>query len=217
MTDVEREKRLAAEAAAGLVTDGMRVGLGTGSTVAFLLDALARLAPKAQYVATSPHTRDAALTHGLEVKEFDRVDRLDLAIDGADQVARSGWLIKGGGGAHTREKIVAAAANRFIVIANSSKLVDELHGPVPLELSAFGLESTLRRLTSAVVRQGGLSPDGGVIADYQCGVVDPQVLAAALSATPGVIAHGLFNPELVGAVFIGVGDEILRSTKGAVT
>ncbi len=216
MKDVEHEKRLAAEAAAELVTDGMRVGLGTGSTVAYLLEALARRAPRAEYVATSPRTRDAALAQGLAVKEFDRVDRLDLAIDGADQVAASGWLVKGGGGAHTREKIVAAAADRFIVIADSSKLVDELHGPVPLELSTFGLESMLRRLTSVVVRQGGLSPDGGVIADYQCGVVDPWVLAPALSATPGIIAHGLFDPELVGAVFIGVGDEVLRTMKGAV-
>jgi ribose 5-phosphate isomerase A len=215
--DVEHEKHLAAEAAAELVRDGMRVGLGTGSTVAYLLDALARRAPTALYVATSPRTRDAAAARGLVVEEFDRADRLDLAVDGADQIAPNGWLIKGGGGAHTREKIVAASTDRFVVIADSTKLVDELHGPVPLELMAFGLASTLRRLTSTVVRDGCVSPDGGVLADYQCGVVEPGTLAMMLSATPGVIAHGLFEPGLVSEVIVGSGDDIMRTTKGAVS
>jgi len=213
--DVEDEKRRAAHAAAELVRDGMRVGLGSGSTVAYLLDALAQRSPGAVYVATSPHTFDAAVARGLVVEEFDQADELDLAVDGADQIAASGWLIKGGGGAHTREKIVAASADRFVVIADSSKLVDELHGPVPLELSAFGLASTLRRVAPTTPRVGGPSPDGGVLADYQCELVEPAALARALSATPGVISHGLFGPELVSEVIVGTGDQVVRTVRGA--
>ena len=119
-----REKQVAAEAAAKLVEDGMSVGLGTGSTVAFLLPALAARGLDLRCVATSPHTEEAARDLGMRVESFhgaDALPRLDVAIDGADQVARSGWLIKGGGAAHTREKAVAAAADRFIVIVSSDK------------------------------------------------------------------------------------------------
>ena len=199
---VEGEKRLAAEAAAELVKDGMRVGLGTGTTVAFLLVALARRAPRAVYVASSPRTEVAARTLGLNVQPFDDIERLDLVIDGADQIAPDGWLIKGGGGAHTREKIVAAAAERFVVIADSSKIVDALHAPVPLELSPFGLAATLRQLETCEVRRSPQSPDGGVIADYWGIVAAPAELAEWLSAIPGVIAHGLFTPELVSELFV---------------
>ena len=134
----EAEKRLAAEAAAMLVEDGMSVGLGTGSTVAHLLPALAARGLALRCVATSPATEQAARELGIEVEDFTRLDRLDMAIDGADQIAPSGWLVKGGGGAHAREKIVAAAAERFVVIADSSKPVERIHAPIPLELSRFG-------------------------------------------------------------------------------
>ncbi|MGA2970047.1 MAG: ribose 5-phosphate isomerase A, partial [Acidimicrobiales bacterium] len=134
--NVEEEKQLAAHAAADMVETGMRVGLGTGSTVAYLLVELARRNLKAVHVATSPRTAEAARALGILVEPFNVLDRLDLCIDGADQIATSGWLIKGGGGAQTREKIVAASAERFIVIADSTKLVDQLHPPVPLELLA---------------------------------------------------------------------------------
>ena len=131
---IEDEKKLAAEAAAELVEDGMTVGLGTGSTVAFLLPALARRSLDIRCVATSPRTDTAARELGLDVETFANVDHFDLTIDGADQIAPDGWLVKGGGAAHTREKIVAAAADRFVVIADSSKPVEAIHGPVPLEL-----------------------------------------------------------------------------------
>src|SRR5215472_9313065 len=126
---IEQEKQLAAEAAAELVEDGMRVGLGTGSTVAYLLPALARRGLELRCVATSPATADKAAELGLRVEPFagaDAIAQLDVAIDGADQVAPSGWLVKGGGAAHTREKAVAAAADRFVVIVSSEKLVDRL-------------------------------------------------------------------------------------------
>ncbi|MEQ7128461.1 ribose 5-phosphate isomerase A [Actinopolymorpha sp. B11F2] len=199
----EREKRIAAEAAAALVQDGMTVGLGTGSTVAFLLPALARRNLSLRCVASSPHTHHAALGLGLTVQEFDPLDRLDIAIDGADQVAPDGWLVKGGGAAHTREKIVAAAADRFIVIVDSRKLVAALHAPIPVELLEFGLPATLRRLASVTVRGVPRSPDGGVIADYHGEVGDPARLAADLSGTPGLVEHGLFSPSLVATVLVG--------------
>ena len=122
-----------------------------------------------------------------------------------------GWLVKGGGGAHLREKIVAAAAERFVVIVDSSKPVDALTPPVPLELFAFGLRATLARLGEAVsLRDAPPSPDGGVIADYGGEVGDPAALAARLEADPGVAAHGLFPPALVSEVLVGRGSTVDR-------
>ena len=157
-------------------------------------------------VATSPATERAARELGLQVEPFDRLDRLDIAIDGADQVTPDGWLVKGGGGAHFREKIVAAAAERFVVIVDSGKPVEELSPPVPLELSSFGLRATLRALGEAELRDAPPSPDGGVLADYLGPVGDPAALAARLAATPGVVDHGLFGPELVSDVLVGRGE-----------
>jgi len=206
------EKRIAAEAAAELVEEGMTVGLGTGSTVAELLPALARRGIGGiRCVATSVATEEQARELGIPVEDFDSLRRLDIAIDGTDEVTADGWLIKGGGAAHLREKIVAAAADRFVVIADSSKPVDALRGPVPLELFAFGLASTLARLGPEVeLRDVPRSPDGGVIADYRGAIDGPAMLAARLEADPGVAGHGLFPPALVDDLFIGRGDQVER-------
>jgi len=211
--DVEREKRLAAEAAAALVEDGMAVGLGTGSTVTYFLEAIAERGLDLRCIPTSPASESTARALGLRVEPFDgpdALDRLDLAVDGADQVTPDGWIVKGGGGAHTREKIVAAAADRFVVIASSDKLVERLRPPVPLELLAFGLAATLSRLRHARLCDTPPTPDGGVLADWLDPVGDPEALAARLSATPGVIDHGLFPPELVSEVILGRGDRAER-------
>lgn len=213
----DTEKRVAAEEAAKLVSDGMAVGLGTGSTVAFLLPAIAeRKLDGLRCVATSVATEDQAKGLGIPVEDFDSLDRLDVAIDGADQIAPDRWLVKGGGGAHTREKIVAATAERFVVIADSSKTVEAISAPIPLELHAFGLASTLARLRSELgpveVRPNTPpSPDGGVIADYSGAVGDPARLAAALAAVPGVVDHGLFGAEMVSEVIVGRGEVAERS------
>ncbi len=212
--DADREKQLAADAAAELVEGGMRVGLGTGSTVAHLLTTLARRAPDAVYVATSPRTEQAARGLGLLVEPFEQLDRLDLAIDGADQVAPDGWLIKGGGGAHTREKVVIAASDAFIVIVDSSKLVDALAAPVPLELLAFGVRATLRRLDVATLRNAPRTPDGGVLADWQGTLLDPGALATYLSGMPGVVEHGLVPPDAVTRVLVGRGDSTMSVSPG---
>ena len=211
----DTEKRLAAEAAAELVESGMTLGLGTGSTVAHLLPAIAaRGLEGIRCVATSVATEEQARELGIPVEEFDSLTRLDLAIDGTDEVTPEGWLIKGGGGAHLREKIVAAAADRFVVIADSSKPVEKLSWPVPLELFGFGVASTLERLGPDVeLRDAPRSPDGGVIADYRGGGLDdPAALAARLEADPGVAAHGLFPPDMVSEVFVARGDAVDRTT-----
>jgi ribose 5-phosphate isomerase A len=219
VTDVnlDSEKKVAAEAAAGLVEDGMTVGLGTGSTVAHLLPAIAnRGLSDLRCVATSEATEQHARELGLPMENFDWLDHLDIAIDGADQVAPDHWLVKGGGGAHTREKIVAATAERFVVIADSSKTVERITAPIPLELFPFGLASTLTRISEelgpvAQRPETPTSPDGGVIADYTGDVDDPSELAARLAAIPGVIDHGLFPAEMVSEVLIGRDDSVERA------
>jgi ribose 5-phosphate isomerase A len=217
VTGVDDEKRAAAEAAAELVESGMTVGLGTGSTVAELLPALARRRLSGiRCVATSVATEAQARQLGIPIEDFSTLARLDIAIDGTDEVTPDGWLIKGGGAAHLREKIVAAAADRFVVIGDSSKPVDALRGPVPLELFGFGAGSTLERLGDEVdLRDVPPSPDGGTIADYRGPIDDPAELAARLDADPGVAGHGLFPPAMVNEVLIGRGDEVERMSIGA--
>ena len=214
--NLDAEKKLAAEAAAELISDGMRVGLGTGSTVAHLLPAIAERGLKdLRCVATSVTTEERARELGIPVEPFENLDRLDIAIDGADQIAPDRWLVKGGGGAHTREKIVAAAAERFVVIADSSKTVERISAPIPLELHAFGLASTLSRISAVLGEVSPRpdtppSPDGGLIADYGGDVGDPAELAARLAEIPGVVDHGLFAAAMVSEVLVGRGESVER-------
>jgi ribose 5-phosphate isomerase A len=208
-------KRAVGSAAAELVEEGMRVGLGTGSTVAYLLEALGERKPASvRYTATSPATERIAGELGLRIFSLDELTELDLAIDGADQIDPQGWLIKGGGAAHTREKIVAAAARRFVVIVSAEKIVTELSAPVPLELVPFAVQTTLAALGEARLRDVPRSPDGGLIADYLGTVGDPRELATRLSATPGVVEHGLFAPEMVSSILIA-GETGLERRTGA--
>jgi ribose 5-phosphate isomerase A len=207
---VEDEKRTAAKEAAELVEDGMTVGLGTGTTVAYLLPVLAARRLNLRCVATSPQTEQAARELGFSLEPFDALDRLDLTIDGADQIDLAGWLVKGGGAAHTREKVVAAASDRFVVIGSSDKLVEAIAPPVPLELLPFGVRATLRTLGPAELRDVPPSPDGGVIADYLGPVEDPADLADRLATVPGVVEHGLFSPELVSEILVARDGQVER-------
>ncbi len=206
MTGQHEQKLAVAAAAAALVEDGMTVGLGTGSTVELLLGPLAARGLTLRCVATSPRTEEAARALGLVIEPFETVERLDIAIDGADQVAPDGRLVKGGGGAHTREKLIEAAADRFVVIVDESKLVDAIAPPIPLELLAFGAASVLRALSPSEPRGVPRSPDGGIIADYLGPVDDPAALASRFDGTPGVIEHGLFPPGMVSEILIGRAD-----------
>jgi ribose 5-phosphate isomerase A len=213
----EAQKQTAAQAAAELVLPGSRVGLGTGTTVAYLLPALAARALEGlRCAASSPATARAARALGLEIVELDELGALDIAIDGADQIDPQGWLIKGGGAAHTREKIVATAARRFVVIASAEKAVAALTPPVPVELLHFAPRTTLAAIAPARLRKVPLSPDGNLIADYLGAIEDPAQLAARLSATPGVVEHGLFAPTLVSDILIADdgGIEHRRGSKG---
>jgi ribose 5-phosphate isomerase A len=208
LSPLEQEKRVAAEAAALLVEDGMSVGLGTGSTVAHLLPALAKRGLTLRCVATSIATETAGLALGLPVEPFETLERLDIVIDGADQIAPDGWVIKGGGGAHVREKVVAAAADRFVVIGSSDKPVDRLTPPVPVEILAFGVAATLKALEPTALRPVAPSPDGGLIADCMAPFDDPAAQAAWLDSVPGMVGHGLFGPELVTDVLIARGEDV---------
>ena len=144
------------------------------------------------------------------MEPFDEIERLDLAVDGADQIAPDGWVVKGGGAAHTREKIVAAAAARFVVIASSDKLVEAVGPPIPLEILLYGAGATLALAAPAELRNVAPSPDGGLIADHLGPVDDPYALAARLAAVPGLVEHGLFPPELVSEILVGRGEEVER-------
>jgi ribose 5-phosphate isomerase A len=207
-TPLEQEKRVAAEAAALLVEDGMAVGLGTGSTVAHLLPALARRGLRLRCVATSLATEEAGLALGLDVEPFETLERLDIVIDGADQIAPDGWVIKGGGGAHVREKVVAAAADRFVVIGSSDKPVEKLTPPVPIEILAFGVAATLTQVAPASLRAVAPSPDGGLIADVLREFDDPATHARFLDAVPGIVGHGLFGPDLVTDLLVARGGDV---------
>ncbi|SIQ10062.1 ribose-5-phosphate isomerase [Rhizobium sp. RU20A] len=201
----------AAEAALSHVEDGMRLGIGTGSTAEEFVRLLAEKVAggmRIEGVPTSERTARLCLELGISLKSLDELPELDLTIDGADEVDGKLRLIKGGGGALLREKIVAAASARMIVIADETKVVDTLGAfKLPIEVNAFGLvatrkavEKTAARLGLSgeiVVREGGDGPfmtDGGhLILDASFGrIPDPEALASALNFIPGVVEHGLF-------------------------
>jgi ribose 5-phosphate isomerase A len=200
----ENQKRAAALEAAALVRDGMRVGLGTGTTVAYLLPALAERSLRGlRCVPSSPETERVAAELRLPLTTLDQLrGALDIAIDGADEIDPQGWLIKGRGGAHAREKILAAAAGRFVVIASAEKAVAALRPPVPIEVLSFGAAYTFTALAPLRPRGGAPTPDGNLLADYLGAVEEPRRLAARLSGTPGLVEHGLFEPELVSDILI---------------
>ncbi|MDE2364190.1 MAG: ribose-5-phosphate isomerase RpiA [Hyphomicrobiales bacterium] len=208
----DEAKRRAAARAAEFVRPGMRLGLGTGSTAAFFVDILGGMVRDGLDVVgvpTSERTRAQAASLGVRLSTLDETPELDLTVDGADEFDAKLRLIKGGGGALLREKIVAAASARMIVITDASKQVDTLGKfPLPVEVDRFGLESTRRHVASAVARLGlagaptlrtaadghPFVTDGGhCILDCGLGrIPDPEALAAALVAIPGVVEHGLF-------------------------
>lgn len=186
----------------------MRVGLGTGSTARHAILALAERRPRIVCVATSIETHELAVSLGLEVVAPDDLRLLDLAIDGADEVDPTLNLIKGGGGAHTREKIVARMAARFLVAVDASKLVPTLGAcGLPVEVLPFAPEVVAARLlelgASAVTRRERSSDGGNVLMDARFGLIaDPVGLAAELDAVPGLVEHGLFPGSWVERVIV---------------
>jgi ribose 5-phosphate isomerase A len=206
--DRDAQKKAAAEAAIALVQDGMVVGLGTGSTAAFAIDGLIRRVRNGLRIVaipTSERSAQQARQGGITLTDFAHHPRVDLTIDGADEIARGSLdLIKGLGGALLREKIVAAASDRLVIVADETKLVDRLGGiaSIPVEVVAFGWESTAVRVAALGVepklrRQAGGSPyrtDGGnVILDCRFGLLaDAAGMERRLSGIVGVVDSGLF-------------------------
>jgi ribose 5-phosphate isomerase A len=194
-------KAAAAEAAATLVEDGMIVGLGSGTTAALAVEAIGRRRPRIVGVPTSEKTAALARRCGIELSTLAAHERLDLTIDGADEIERGTLaLIKGRGGALLHEKIVAAATARLVIVADESKIVDRLSAidrPIPVEVVPFGWESTARRLRALgaepKLRDGFLTDSGHYILDCLFpGVEAPALLAPALDGVVGVVEHGLF-------------------------
>ena len=218
-------KRRAGERAAKEVEEGMVVGLGTGSTTAYAIDAIGRAHAdglEVRGIPTSFQSRERALEAGIPLTDLDAVDGVDLAIDGADQVVDApsreahGVLIKGGGAAHTREKLVASAAERFVVVVDPTKLVDVLDAPVPVEvvpaahtviaeaIHELGGEPTLR---AAAHKDGPVVTDNGnLVLDCDFGrLEDPVGLAPKLATIPGVLEHGIF-PNQTDTTYVGTED-----------
>ena len=198
--------------AAEYVEDGMRVGLGTGSTVHFTIVALGERKPDITCVATSRATEELATSLGLHVVPPGDLDALEIAIDGADQVDDALNLVKGGGGAHTREKIVASMTSRFVVVVDDAKLFDRLHGGIPLEVVEFGAPFVTGRVetlgATAVTRRDGLSDNGNPILDADFPPInDPAALGRELSAIPGLVEHGIFPSAMVERVVVA-GDTV---------
>jgi len=222
--DPDQQKRAAGEAAAALVEDGMIVGLGTGSTAAWFVRALGAKGLKIKGVATSDAIASLAADLGIELLDLNQAMRIDLTVDGADECGPGLALIKGGGAALLREKLVWEASRRCVCIADASKLVATLGKfPLPIEVVAFGHRTTANRICDVLEEyEIGAAPslrltdgqpvrtDGGnLIYDIKCGIIEhPSALAAALKSVTGVVEHGLFidlaDEAMIGAASGGV-------------
>lgn len=219
-------KLAAARSACSMIGDGQVIGLGTGSTVRFLIEELSRRIDEEELdvvcVPTSRGTAILAREKGVATASLEEYDALDLAIDGADQVSDKLDLIKGGGAAHTREKIVASLAERFVVIVDEGKLSEKLSLPVPVEVLPFSWKTAARRLedmnAEVALRQcaGKAGPvitdNGNYILDADFGVItDPEGLESEINHIMGVLENGIF-PGMTHEVHVGTenGVKILK-------
>jgi ribose 5-phosphate isomerase A len=221
--NADESKRVAGQAAADLVTPGMTVGLGSGSTAVHFVRALAARNLDVQAVPTSEATAALARDLGLALVDLDEAATIDLTVDGADEIGPGLALIKGAGGALLREKLVWEASRRCVVIADESKLSPRLgRYPLPIEVVAFGHTTTLGRIIGGLAdcgvttaprlrRKDGLpvlTDSGNLLYDAPCGaILDPQAVEAALKSITGVVEHGLF---------LGLAREALIGSAGGV-
>ncbi|MES3028721.1 MAG: ribose-5-phosphate isomerase RpiA [Pseudomonadota bacterium] len=222
--DADAQKRASGEAAALLVEDGMVVGLGTGSTAAWFVKALAARKLDILGVPTSLATANLAQSLGIRLGELGPVKSIDLTVDGADEIGPALALIKGGGAALLREKLVWEASKRCVVIADAEKRVAKLGKfPLPIEVVAFGHETTMLRICDALNECDlGVAPrlrvkdgvpvktdNGNLIYDAACGrIEDPALLADALKSVTGVVEHGLFL-DLADVALVGTTDGVV--------
>ena len=227
-SSADLQKRAAGEAAAQLVKPGMTVGLGTGSTAAWFVKALAARGLDIRGVSTSQATEDLALSLGIPMISLNEAGTLDLTVDGADEIGPGLSLIKGGGAALLREKLVWEASRRCVVIADHAKVVPTLGAfSLPIEVVAFGHLTTARRILDALVDcditaiprlrekdgKSVLTDGGNLIYDAPCGVIaDPSALADALKSITGVVDHGLFL-DLADEALVAGPDGVQRLTR----
>ena len=225
MSTPDDQKRIAGEAAAALVKSGMVVGLGTGSTAAWFVRALAARKLDIVGVPTSQATADLATSLGIRIASLGETKTIDLTVDGADEVGPGLSLIKGGGAALLREKLVWEASKRCVVIADAAKRVKTLGKyPLPIEVVAYGHKITALRICDALAECDlGIAPmlrradgepvrtDGGnYIYDAACGrIEEPAALAAALKSVTGVVDHGLFL-DLADLALVGCPDGVME-------
>ncbi len=203
-------KRAAAEAALDYIEPGSIVGVGTGSTVNYFIDALARVKHKIEAtVSSSEASTERLKAHGILVEDLNMVDELAVYVDGADEVTRHMHMIKGGGGALTREKIVAAVADKFVCIVDESKLVDMLgRFPLPIEVIPMARSYVARELVKLggqpVYREGFVTDNGNIILDvHNLEILDPPALEAELNQIVGVVTNGLFARRGADVVLLG--------------
>ena len=210
MSDAARGKQAAAEAALGFLTDDTIIGVGTGSTVNFFIDALATQRDRLRGAVSSSEVSTARLrAAGIEVLDLNQSGDLELYVDGADEADRHGRLIKGGGGALTREKIVAAASRRFVCIVDGSKVVDVLgRFPLPVEVIPMARSYVARQLLKLggqpVLREAFITDNGNPILDvHGLRILDPPALEAAINGIAGVVTVGLFAQRAADIVLVG--------------
>ena len=222
---MSEEKKLAARAAIEYVHDGMILGLGTGTTTSYALQFLGervRQGLNVQGIPTSETTRQLALREQIPLTDFSRSSRIDLCIDGADEINDNLDMIKGGGGALLREKIVASCSDFYIIIADSSKQVNQLGTfPLPVEVVSFGWQVVFDQLEELkyrpVLRLQGESPfltdEGNCIIDCNLGRIDdPLDLETKLNCIPGIVENGLFS-GMCDLLILGEGDEVLQKKR----
>ncbi len=215
----DEKKNLAALAAMEHVRGGMSLGVGTGSTVNFFIDALGEHAPRLEAVVSSSEASTARLKgHGIRVTDLARTGDLDLYVDGADEATRHRHLIKGGGGALTREKIVAGASRRFICIADDTKLVGVLGKfPLPVEVIPMARSYVARQMFKhggqPIWREGFITDNGNEILDvHNLKITDPPDLESRLNRIPGVVTVGIFAHRPADLLLIA-GDDGIRSVE----
>ena len=210
MSDAARGKQAAAEAALGFLTDDTIIGVGTGSTVNFFIDALATQRDRLRGAVSSSEVSTARLrAAGIEVLDLNQSGDLELYVDGADEADRHGRLIKGGGGALTREKIVAAASRRFVCIVDGSKVVDVLgRFPLPVEVipmaRSYGARQLMKLGGQPVLREAFITDNGNPILDvHGLRILDPPALEATINGIAGVVTVGLFAQRAADIVLVG--------------
>lgn len=216
----DADKRKAAESVSGLMEDGMIIGLGTGSTAAFAIRKIGELVKEGLHilaVTTSFQSETLAIQSGIQLTSLAEHPTLDLAIDGADQIDSQLNVIKGGAGAHTKEKVVAFASNKFVICVDETKVADVLSKPVPLEVLPYArsiVEKEIRAIDGIprIRKSNGyplITENGNIIIDADLGKIEnPKEMNTCLSSFVGVVEHGLFINEYVSEIHVGGKDGV---------